>query len=48
MPTGHSCMLAPLKADGKVIGLMTLDHRQCEVFSPERIKWRELFPDSLP
>lgn len=38
MPTGHSCMLAPLKAGGEVIGLMTLDHRQCEMFTPERVK----------
>ena len=38
LPTGHSCMLTPLKAGGEVIGLMTLDHSQCDLFTPERVK----------
>ncbi|MDD3146777.1 MAG: sigma 54-interacting transcriptional regulator, partial [Candidatus Riflebacteria bacterium] len=38
LPTGHSCMLTPLKAGGEVIGMMTLDHRQCDLFTPERVK----------
>ncbi len=38
LPTGHSCMLTPLKAGGEVIGMMTLDHRQCDIFTPERVK----------
>ncbi|MDD3148794.1 MAG: sigma 54-interacting transcriptional regulator, partial [Candidatus Riflebacteria bacterium] len=38
LPTGHSCLLTPLKAGGEVIGMMTLDHRQCDLFTPERVK----------
>lgn len=38
MPEGHSCMLAPLSLNGKVLGLMTLDHRQCDMFTPQRVK----------
>ncbi len=37
MPTGHSCMLAPLKINGDTLGLMTLDHRQCDMFTPQRV-----------
>jgi transcriptional regulator with GAF, ATPase, and Fis domain len=37
MPTGHSCMLAPLKVNGDTLGLMTLDHRQCDMFTPQRV-----------
>ena len=37
LPTGHSCMLAPLKVDGEILGLMTLDHRQCDMFTPQRV-----------
>jgi len=36
LPTGHSCMLAPLKVNGETLGLMTLDHRQCDMFTPQR------------
>lgn len=38
LPIGHSCMLTPLKAGNEVIGLMTLDHSQCDLFTPERVK----------
>jgi len=37
LPTGHSCMLAPLKVNGETLGLMTLDHRQCDMFTPQRV-----------
>ncbi len=37
MPTGHSCMLAPLRINGNTLGLMTLDHRQCDMFTPQRV-----------
>lgn len=37
LPTGHSCMLAPLKVDDEILGLMTLDHRQCDMFTPQRV-----------
>ncbi|NCB37981.1 MAG: GAF domain-containing protein [Erysipelotrichia bacterium] len=38
LPARHSCMLTPLKAGGEVIGLMTLDHSQCDLFTPDRVK----------
>ncbi len=37
LPLGHSCMLAPLKIHGNILGLMTLDHRQCDMFTPTRV-----------
>lgn len=37
LPTGHSCMLAPLLIDGEVVGLMTLDHSSCDIFTPQRV-----------
>jgi transcriptional regulator with GAF, ATPase, and Fis domain len=37
LPMGHSCMLAPLKINNKILGLMTLDHRQCDIFTPQRV-----------
>jgi transcriptional regulator with GAF, ATPase, and Fis domain len=30
-------MLAPLKINGEILGLMTLDHRQCDMFTPMRV-----------
>lgn len=37
LPAGHSCMLAPLLIDGEVVGLMTLDHSSCDIFTPQRV-----------
>lgn len=37
LPAGHSCMLAPLRINGTILGLMTLDHRQCDLFTPQRV-----------
>lgn len=37
LPAGHSCMLAPLRINGSILGLMTLDHRQCDLFTPQRV-----------
>lgn len=37
LPIGHSCMLAPLRVNGDTLGLMTLDHRQCDIFTPQRV-----------
>jgi len=37
LPIGHSCMLAPLKINGESLGLMTLDHSQCDMFTPQRV-----------
>jgi transcriptional regulator with GAF, ATPase, and Fis domain len=38
-PEGHSCMAAPLIVDGVPIGLLTLDHTACGVFSPEIVRF---------
>jgi transcriptional regulator with GAF, ATPase, and Fis domain len=37
LPAGHSCMLAPLTIKGETVGLMTLDHSQCDIFTPQRV-----------
>ncbi len=37
LPAGHSCMLAPLVIKGETLGLMTLDHSQCDMFTPQRV-----------
>lgn len=38
LPSGHSCMLAPLQVNGKTLGLMTLDHSHCDIFTPQKVK----------
>jgi len=35
LPAGHSCLLAPLHIEGNLLGLLTLDHRKCDKFTPE-------------
>jgi transcriptional regulator with GAF, ATPase, and Fis domain len=37
LPIGHSCMLAPLRVNDETLGLLTLDHRQCDMFTPQRV-----------
>ncbi len=37
LPIGHSCMLAPLKINNEPLGLLTLDHSQCDMFTPQRV-----------
>ena len=39
LPAGHSCMVAPLKVDGRPIGLLTLDHRSCNMFTPGIVRF---------
>ncbi|MDC7220616.1 MAG: sigma 54-interacting transcriptional regulator [Spirochaetales bacterium] len=39
MPNGHSCLISPLHSEGAPIGLLTLDHRQCHMFSPQIIRF---------
>ena len=38
LPHDHSCMVAPLHIEGKILGVLTLDHRQCNVFTPQIVK----------
>lgn len=39
LPSGHSCLAAPLVIDGTAIGLLTLDHRTCGVFSEQILRF---------
>ncbi|MBN2875722.1 MAG: sigma 54-interacting transcriptional regulator [Spirochaetales bacterium] len=39
LPAGHSCMVAPLVVAGKPIGLLTLDHRSCGMFTPGIVRF---------
>lgn len=39
LPEGHSCLAAPLVVDGTVVGLLTLDHRSCGVFTPDILRF---------
>jgi transcriptional regulator with GAF, ATPase, and Fis domain len=41
LPTGHSCLVAPLHIEGKILGLLTLDHRACNVFTPQIVRTTE-------
>lgn len=39
MPDEHSCLVAPLHIHGAPIGLLTLDHTACNMFSPAIVKF---------
>ncbi|MBN1957839.1 MAG: sigma 54-interacting transcriptional regulator [Desulfuromonadales bacterium] len=39
MPDDHSCLVAPLYIQETPIGLLTLDHRACNMFSPAIVKF---------
>ncbi len=38
LPAGHSCLLAPLHIEGTLLGLLTLDHRSCNKFTPDVVR----------
>jgi len=38
LPSGHSCLVSPLHYQGSHIGMLTLDHRQCRMFSPQIVR----------
>jgi len=38
LPPGHSCLAAPLAVGGRTIGLLTLDHRDCGVFTLQALR----------
>lgn len=42
LPAGHSCLVAPLYTEGKNLGLLTLDHRACNVFTPQIVRTTEI------
>lgn len=37
LPDGHSCMVVPLFAGDRTLGLITLDRTRCEVYPPEAV-----------
>ncbi len=37
-PADHSCLVAPLYMDEKLLGLLTLDHRSCNKFTPQNVE----------
>ncbi|AEH40037.1 sigma-54 dependent transcriptional regulator [Treponema paraluiscuniculi Cuniculi A] len=39
MPQNHSCLIAPLYIDDTPIGMLTLDHRLCEQFTPDVVRF---------
>lgn len=39
MPNNHSCLVAPLYVENAAIGLLTLDHRLCDQFTPEVVRF---------
>lgn len=42
-PPGHSCMVVPLKAGDKALGIMTLDRAVCEPYSEETVQLLEIY-----
>jgi len=38
LPENHSCLVAPLSLNNQTVGLLTLDHRVCDRFTPNIIK----------
>jgi len=41
MPNNHSCLISPLYLQDELIGILTLDHRMCNVYSPRIVKFIE-------
>jgi len=42
LQAGHSCLAVPLNVDGRKVGLLTLDHRRCGVFTPEILRFIDI------
>ena len=38
LPAGHSCLVAPLNVDNNKLGILTLDHRACDMFTPQVVQ----------
>ncbi len=38
LPDGHSCLIAPLHIEGRTVGLLTMDHRSCNIFTDDVIR----------
>ncbi len=39
LPTGHSCMFVPLHLEGKSLGVLTLDHMVCDMYSSNTVRF---------
>ena len=39
LPEGHSCLVSPLTLNKQPVGILTLDHRACSMFSPEIVRF---------
>ncbi len=39
LPGDHSCLVSPLYAEEVPVGLLTLDHRACRMFTPEVVRF---------
>lgn len=38
LPSGHSCLVSPLYLEDQLLGMLTLDHRSCNMFTPQLVK----------
>ena len=38
LPAGHSCLVAPLTIEDNKLGILTLDHTACDMFTPQVVK----------
>jgi len=41
LPDQHSCLVSPLLIENELVGLLTLDHRSCNRFSPAIVRFVE-------
>jgi transcriptional regulator with GAF, ATPase, and Fis domain len=41
LPDQHSCLVSPLMVEQQLVGLLTLDHRSCNRFSPAIVRFVE-------
>ena len=39
LPDGHSCLVSPLQLHDQPVGMLTLDHRACSMFSPAIVRF---------
>ncbi len=41
LPSNHSCLVSPLYMEDDLIGMLTLDHRMCNVYTPKIVRFIE-------
>jgi len=39
LPSGHSCLVSPLYIEDLLVGMLTIDHRSCNRFSPSIVQF---------